>query len=449
MSILSRTPLAAGAALVILALAHTGCVETVYVRPPPPAPMPPPPPPAPAQQVVVVDDDDVVVDDFYEPLGYYGVWVDTPYYGRVWQPAPDMAGPDFWPYASDGHWATNSRGDWVFVSRYHAQWGWATYHYGRWVWSDMYGWVWIPGRRWAPAWVEWRYGGGHVGWAPMGPPGVVIVEHHFVFVERTYIGSANVYSYRVPAERRRTVYAAAAPVMGGGASGEGQAYIRPGPPVSELRAAGVTVTSAEVEAPSKGYVKAQGRAVVEGAAERRAAGRVMTAPQVRGAGASAETRGQVSPASRGQDAGPAPQPAMLPPASPASRQDSAYSGSPAPSPQPAVLPPAPASRPSQPQPPAPASRPSQGLPPPSPASPPASRPSPAPPPAARPSPPPAPPTPAPPARPSPAPAQPTPAPPARPAPAPSPPATARPAPRPSATATAKPRSKPEPKPKKR
>ena len=31
------------------------------------------------------------------------------------------------------------------------------------------GWCWIPGTTWGPAWVNWRWGGGYVGWAPMAP----------------------------------------------------------------------------------------------------------------------------------------------------------------------------------------------------------------------------------------------------------------------------------------
>jgi hypothetical protein len=35
--------------------------------------------------------------------------------------------------------------------------------------TSDYGWVWVPGAEWGPAWVDWRYGGGHAGWAPMPP----------------------------------------------------------------------------------------------------------------------------------------------------------------------------------------------------------------------------------------------------------------------------------------
>ena len=47
--------------------------------------------------------------------------------------------------------------------------GWAPFHYGRWLYYNSLGWSWIPGYRWAPAHVSWRYGGDYVGWAPLIP----------------------------------------------------------------------------------------------------------------------------------------------------------------------------------------------------------------------------------------------------------------------------------------
>jgi hypothetical protein len=66
-----------------------------------------------------------------------------------------------------GRWVYTSEYGWVWVSE--EPWGWVVYHYGHWVWSDRYGWVWVPGNDWGPAWVEWCYGGGYVGWTPMPP----------------------------------------------------------------------------------------------------------------------------------------------------------------------------------------------------------------------------------------------------------------------------------------
>ncbi len=93
-----------------------------------------------------------------------GYWVEDPYYGTVWYPS--RPGRDWRPY-SYGQWVWTSDYRWYWESD--EPWGWATYRYGRWVYTVQYGWVWVPGDEWGPAWVEWRYGGGYVGWAPMPP----------------------------------------------------------------------------------------------------------------------------------------------------------------------------------------------------------------------------------------------------------------------------------------
>ena len=103
--------------------------------------------------------------DFEEPLASYGRWLDTPEYGRVWQPSDQPAG---WrPYGSDGQWIYTSYG-WTWSS--YQPWGWACFHYGNWFYRPSCGWVWIPGTVWAPAWVEWRECDGYVAWAPCPPP---------------------------------------------------------------------------------------------------------------------------------------------------------------------------------------------------------------------------------------------------------------------------------------
>jgi hypothetical protein len=101
---------------------------------------------------------------FYDQLSPDGYWVEDPYYGTVWYPS--RPGRDWRPY-SYGQWVWTSDYGWYWESD--EPWGWATYHYGRWVYTVQYGWVWVPGDEWGPAWVEWRYGGGYVGWAPMPP----------------------------------------------------------------------------------------------------------------------------------------------------------------------------------------------------------------------------------------------------------------------------------------
>lgn len=101
---------------------------------------------------------------FYSSLAPYGEWVNTGSFGMCWRPAGVPA--DWRPYTF-GHWVWTDYG-WTWVSGY--PWGWAPFHYGRWVVDPDYGWIWVPGYVWAPAWVQWRWGGGYCGWAPL-PPG--------------------------------------------------------------------------------------------------------------------------------------------------------------------------------------------------------------------------------------------------------------------------------------
>jgi Family of unknown function (DUF6600) len=107
---------------------------------------------------------EVSFDTFYSSLSPYGEWVNAPDYGMCWRPV-DVA-PDWQPYTV-GHWVWTSYG-WTWISGF--PWGWAPFHYGRWVLDPFYGWIWTPGYVWAPAWVQWRWGGGYCGWAPL-PPG--------------------------------------------------------------------------------------------------------------------------------------------------------------------------------------------------------------------------------------------------------------------------------------
>lgn len=126
------------------------------------------------------------VDDFNEPLGAYGTWVEVGSYGRCWHPAYVAAG---WRPYCDGYWTWTDSG-WFWVSD--EPWGWACYHYGRWAWDPDYGWVWVPGVEWAPCWVEWRFGGGYVGWAPLPPacvfrPSGVIATEEFVIAPSAFV----------------------------------------------------------------------------------------------------------------------------------------------------------------------------------------------------------------------------------------------------------------------
>jgi hypothetical protein len=112
---------------------------------------------------------DYPYDDGPDPDGYeaslapHGTWDDIPTYGRVWRPSVAYG----WAPYSDGQWVWTAYG-WTWVS--YEPWAW-TFHYGRWALAPSYGWVWVPGRVWGPAWVDWVYDDGYVGWAPLGPFG--------------------------------------------------------------------------------------------------------------------------------------------------------------------------------------------------------------------------------------------------------------------------------------
>ncbi len=109
-----------------------------------------------------------------EALDPYGSWIDDDQYGRSWQPAVSV---DWAPY-TDGYWAWTPYG-WTWVSS--EPWGW-TFHYGRWALLPG-GWAWVPGTIWGPAWVDWFWGDGFVGWAPLPPFATqVLVIEEFVFV---------------------------------------------------------------------------------------------------------------------------------------------------------------------------------------------------------------------------------------------------------------------------
>lgn len=156
------------------------------------------PPARPAYDVSV----SASVAPFHDALAPAGQWLEAPVcggrFGPVWRPDPRVVGPDFVPYRTGGEWVSTDQG-WAFVSDH--EWGWATYHYGRWCPDPRYGWVWVPGSEWAPAWVDWQYGGGYVGWAPLPPAGVALSDHHWTFVERPNFAGRRVTHHAIPRER--------------------------------------------------------------------------------------------------------------------------------------------------------------------------------------------------------------------------------------------------------
>src|SRR5262249_46407093 len=126
-----------------------------------------------------------VSSEFRLALEPYGEFRRHSRWGEVW--VPGQVGRDWRPYTI-GRWVyTNDYGWYWNAADEEASWGWIFYHYGRWVWDDGLGWVWVPGRQWAPAWVDWRRGSRHIGWAPL-PPDEIIVEirdepRFWIFVE--------------------------------------------------------------------------------------------------------------------------------------------------------------------------------------------------------------------------------------------------------------------------
>lgn len=151
-------------------------------------------------------------ETFYRKLEPYGAWRETGDYGYVWQPREAQRSRNWRPY-TNGRWAYTDAG-WTWVSD--EPFGWATYHYGRWTRLSGMGWVWVPGDEWAPAWVSWREGGDHVGWAPLPPEAHFekrtgihkwadsyydIDADEYVFIPNEEIGADNVQQYALPPER--------------------------------------------------------------------------------------------------------------------------------------------------------------------------------------------------------------------------------------------------------
>jgi hypothetical protein len=119
--------------------------------------------------------------DFEAALAPYGSWIEDDQYGQVWEPAVSVG----WAPYVDGYWASTPYG-WTWVS--YEPWAW-TFHYGRWALLPS-GWGWVPGSVWGPAWVDWFWSNGFVGWAPLAPFGShVAVIDPFVFCHVRDFGS--------------------------------------------------------------------------------------------------------------------------------------------------------------------------------------------------------------------------------------------------------------------
>jgi hypothetical protein len=172
-----------------------------------------------SQQKNDIDDDEDLFDqstdykETYNDLSNDGEWIQMTKGDLMEQSTDDGTGSGYnskdesemqgivmvWrPWGYHTGWTPYSNGRWIYTdcnwywSSYYS-WGWAPYHYGRWVYNPIYGWVWIPGRHWAPAWVDWCWSDSYVGWYPRYPRFHRTFDYHryyerehnrWVFVER-------------------------------------------------------------------------------------------------------------------------------------------------------------------------------------------------------------------------------------------------------------------------
>ncbi|WP_375759042.1 DUF6600 domain-containing protein [Corallococcus exercitus] len=148
------------------------------------------------------------ITQFREVLAPYGTWTDLARIGWVWRPDPGVVGADFVPYSSGGQWVSSDWG-WTFESDW--DWGQAPFHYGRWFVEPSLGWVWWPDSEWAPAWVDWRWGDGFIGWQPLAPPGIS-TGPSWTFVGVNDFVRPDVGTHRLPASRDQELMRQTQPV---------------------------------------------------------------------------------------------------------------------------------------------------------------------------------------------------------------------------------------------
>ncbi len=152
------------------------------------------------------------LDVFYDQLSSHGDWCECGNYGHVFRPRV----PHGWRPYCNGHWVWTDRG-WYWDSD--DGFGWACYHYGRWIHEEDC-WCWVPGTEWAPAWVSWRTGPEHCGWAPLPPdagfvPGIGIggwCDHAYglgpgayFFISMSHFTAPNYNPYILPQAQNVTI----------------------------------------------------------------------------------------------------------------------------------------------------------------------------------------------------------------------------------------------------
>jgi hypothetical protein len=155
-------------------------------------------------------------------LDGFGGWVESPAYGTVW--IPYDRDDDFTPYLTAGQWAP-TRDGWYWQSDY--AWGAITFHYGRWVRLGRV-WAWVPGAVFAPAWVDWRSGGGWVAWAPLAPDGAAFSAQH-VYCALAHLHGPGLFARTVRGPAAMALFPQTAPLRT--VYGYGGTFYAPGPPV--------------------------------------------------------------------------------------------------------------------------------------------------------------------------------------------------------------------------
>jgi hypothetical protein len=103
----------------------------------------------------------ITVQALMQNLAAYGVWMNHPQFGWVWQPHDVQP---WWQPFCEGEWIVTQDGSPYWRSAY--PFGWATEHFGSWTYDQRKGWLWVPGREWSAAPVSWRGADGVIGWAP-------------------------------------------------------------------------------------------------------------------------------------------------------------------------------------------------------------------------------------------------------------------------------------------
>lgn len=183
----------------------------------------------------------------------------------VWKPSSDMAvgvtagSPElavgtaagYTPYAN-GQWVNTDNG-WYFQAP--TPYEEITSHYGRWTFTPDMGWVWLPGRVWAPAWVDMRENDDFVAWAPF-PPGTyvsgttvippVIEDDRYVVVQKSNFVEPTIYKYMYLENKNKVMIKEMSRT--GGLVVQNNTIVNKGPEVSSIeKAAGKKIETVKIK----------------------------------------------------------------------------------------------------------------------------------------------------------------------------------------------------------